>query len=612
MRETVFIRQNQKKWADYEAYLNQAAPDPERLREMFTSIMDDLAYARTFYPNRSVHYYLNGLAQRILPLLHRRPPRSWHRLLTFWTDTMPRLLWETRRALWLSFGVFCLSFCVGVLSSRTDPDFARYILGDRYVDMTLSNIQAGDPMAVYKELLPTEMSASIAANNLMVSLITVLSGVLTPIGTLFVLIKNGVMVGTFQYFFYERDLFWPSFLTIWTHGTLEISAIIASGAAGLVIGSGLLFPGTYTRRQAFQQSARKGVYLFLGLIPIFLLAAFFEGFLTRHTDLPAAWRLGLILLSLAASLGYLVWLPWRKARRNSRTQAVFPELLPTAPSSISFVAIKSSGAILLDVFSILFRQPRPLLSGASIAAALLTGVYYLTQIHGRSEEERVRFLSERVSDRLEWLSSLSSAWLFGPMACIPAALFAVGLAVLRREMPLDFPARKEGGWSLRFAFALLLFGEGLVWLSSKYPVAMLGWLCLLAGFWLAEGYFDGKTPKYLPNWTILKELRTFSVLYLSLLFLGGLFSLLAHSVIGDLVLSFFGWLFPIEGGWQMAYYHLARVFIDNFAISFVSILLFLGGALLYFSHREKQYALHLREQVERVGTSARIRGLPRE
>ena len=93
------------------------------------------------------------------------------------------------------------------------------------------------------------------------------------------MLSNGIMVGAFQYFFYDQGLLRESFLTIWTHGTLEIAAIIIAGAAGMTMGKGLIFPGTLSRLQAFQISARRGLKIMIGIAPIIILAGFIEGYL---------------------------------------------------------------------------------------------------------------------------------------------------------------------------------------------------------------------------------------------------------------------------------------------------------------------------------------------
>ena len=141
-------------------------------------------------------------------------------------------------------------------------------------------------------------------------------GLFFGIGTLLSLMRNGIMLGTFQYFFIERDLFRESFLTIWQHGTLEISAIVIAGAAGFTIGRGLILPGTYTRFQSLRITARRGLKVMIGLIPVFVFAAFIEGFFTRFTDAPNSLRLLSILLSAFFVLFYFVIYPRKVARKN--------------------------------------------------------------------------------------------------------------------------------------------------------------------------------------------------------------------------------------------------------------------------------------------------------
>ena len=65
MRETNFIDQNKKKWKDFERVLDGQYKDPEKLKDLFIQVTDDLSYSRTFYSNRSVRVYLNNLAQRV-------------------------------------------------------------------------------------------------------------------------------------------------------------------------------------------------------------------------------------------------------------------------------------------------------------------------------------------------------------------------------------------------------------------------------------------------------------------------------------------------------------------------------------------------------------------
>jgi len=205
------------------------------------------------------------------------------------------------------------------LSQMLDPEFCRIILGDNYVDMTLQNIANGEPMAVYNGEVEDTMFGRITLNNVKVSFITFVFGVFTSLGTGFVLFENGVMLGSFQTFFVQHDLLWQSALAVWLHGTLEISAIIVAGAAGIAMGNGWLFPGTYPRLTSFRHGARRGLRIVVGTVPVFIVAGFIESFFTRHTEWPDWLRLGIILSSLTFVIYYFILLPKKKNNEHRET-----------------------------------------------------------------------------------------------------------------------------------------------------------------------------------------------------------------------------------------------------------------------------------------------------
>ena len=313
MKEVTFIRQNISKWRGAEIVVETAGDsDATELADTYIDVTSDLAFAQTHYPEPKITVYLNNLASALHNEIYRSDRYRWSRLLTFWTDEVPRTMWEARRELFLSFVIFVVSAFVGFLSQMLDPEFCRIILGDGYVDMTLQNIAEGEPMAVYNGDPEDAMFGMITLNNVKVSFITFVLGVFTSLGTGFVLFQNGVMLGSFQTFFAQHGLLWQSALAVWLHGTLEISAIIVAGAAGIAMGNGWLFPGTYPRLTSFRRGARRGLRIVIGTVPVFVLAGFIESFLTRHTEWPDLLRLTIILSSLAFVTYYYIVLPKKK------------------------------------------------------------------------------------------------------------------------------------------------------------------------------------------------------------------------------------------------------------------------------------------------------------
>jgi uncharacterized membrane protein SpoIIM required for sporulation len=346
MKESKFIEQNEKKWQEYEKDLRYKKNKATRLSQLFIQVTDDLSYARTFYKFRSVRIYLNGLGQQLFNDLYRNQSGSWSNFVKFWKFDLPMLIHDARKEFRISFVVFMLALGIGILSSYYDMDFARYILGDAYVNMTIENIKNNDPLAVYKDSNATSMFLGITINNLTVALTTFVMGFLFSVGAIYRLVYNGIMVGAFQYFFIERGLFKESFLTIWQHGTLEISSIIIAGAAGITLGKGLLFPGTYSRTQSFKISAFRGLKIFIGITPIIVLAAFIEGFLTRHTELNDYVRIMVILLSLAFILAYFVWYPWYLSKRYIMPEFKTDKVVFKTETAFDFSRLMSSDEIM--------------------------------------------------------------------------------------------------------------------------------------------------------------------------------------------------------------------------------------------------------------------------
>lgn len=346
MRETEFIGQNKDKWNAFENVLDSNSADAERLSRVFIETTDDLSFSRTYYPNRSVRVYLNGIAQQVYRLIYKNQRREKGTFKRFWKSELPDAIWHARKALLLSFLIFVLGFAIGIFSSAHEPTFVNTILGDDYVSMTERNIAKGDPLGVYGNQGPVEMFFMIAWNNIRVGILCFLLGLLFQVGTIYIIFSNAVMVGAFIWFFVQRNLFKESFFAIMLHGTLELSMIVLAGAAGLTLGRGLVFPGSYTRLQAFLLSARHGIRIMLGVSAFLLVAAFIESFATRFTDAPNLIRGIIIFLSSGIVLGYFVWYPWYRYRKGLVQEIVERETIEEATNSASSDTIQTAGEII--------------------------------------------------------------------------------------------------------------------------------------------------------------------------------------------------------------------------------------------------------------------------
>ena len=318
MKEAAFIRQNKKRWEEFEKVVKQRGQaQPDRLAELFIQVTDDLSFARTQYPESRTTRYLNGLAGMVHLEIYKNKKEDKNRFLSFWKEELPRVMYEARKPLLYALLIFLAAGAIGAISTMCDDTFVRLILSDAYVNMTLENIKQGNPTAVYSTSDELSMFFFITWNNIFVSFRVFVFGVFASLGTAVFLLYNGIMVGTFIMFFFQEQQLGQAFPVIMLHGTIELSSIVIAGAAGFVMGNGLLFPGTYSRIESFKKSAVKGLKIVMGLVPFFVIAGFIESFITRYAFMPMSIKVLIIGLSAVLMIYYFVIYPIRIKRHDN-------------------------------------------------------------------------------------------------------------------------------------------------------------------------------------------------------------------------------------------------------------------------------------------------------
>ena len=314
MREALFIKKNKDRW---ERVQHHPADDPDEMASDFTQLVDDLAYAKTFYPSGKITHFINAQASKIFLDIYKNRKEESNRLVTFWKYDMPMTIRKHHKVIIFSFSFFIIFFVIGFFTSLKDEAALRGILGDGYVDMTRENIDKGNPFGVYQHGNPFMSWLGIMINNIAVSFRMFASGIVFGIPSLYELANTSIMVGGFDEIFAAHGFGIDFWLVVFVHGTLEITAIILAGAAGLILGKSFLFPGTIRRIDAFKQGAKDGVKIIVGLLPVFGMAAFFEGFITRlYND--ASWlTTGICMLSVVFVIWYFIIYPIRLGKRFS-------------------------------------------------------------------------------------------------------------------------------------------------------------------------------------------------------------------------------------------------------------------------------------------------------
>ncbi len=622
MREKDFIARNKDKWEALEDLLEEKQADPAELGELFVKVSDDLSYAQTFYRHRSVRVYLNSLARKIFDALYKRRKMRRDGFLRFWAEDLPLMVYEARAAMRLSFWFFVFTFLIGVFSSIYDPDFARYILGDSYVAMTEENIASGDPLAVYQERDAFGMTAGIALNNLWVDLLIFFSGIFAGIGSLAVLLSNGIMVGTFQYFFIERGLFWQSFLTIWLHGTLEMAGAVISGAAGLTMGLGLLFPGTLSRMQSFRLSARRGIQIMMGVVPLTLIAAFVEGFFSRYTHAPWFLRLFFILLCLGFVIWYYVYLPVKLGRSKEPEVPEFNRLKDFS-MPIQYTELRSGGTLFVDSFAFFRKHAsgiwRNIFTWTVLGPAFFIGVNVVVLWYSGESLSATSILD----NGMDRVGGYDYSWPTLALQTLALAFLAIPLtkylyADVKKYLPFGkFTGRFSAG---QFIGLLALTGGGvffIYWMedfSDLFMVFPLLFFSLVAFVMVFEKN-DVLTALFKALGLVFGGggFGPFLLLSLSLGLIGLFLFLLTNTLLSSLLLHFVTMNFFVpDSDLAMNVSWWIDAILANVVFYFFFSLVYVAAGQLYVALHEKRTASHLLSRIAEIGRKTRIRGIERE
>lgn len=377
MKESKFVGKNQEKWQRFESMQKDLSSDPEALSALYLDITDDLGFAQTYYSRRTIRVYLNQLAQRVFIGINKYQKISVRNVLDFWIIELPLELYRAKKYMGFALISFLAYIALGWISSSVYPDFTATVLGEGYVEMTMENIEQGNPLGVYEGSSSFMMFIQITGNNLMVSILTFFAGIIFTLGTQFMLFGNGVMLGAFQHMFLKKGLLITSFLGIWIHGAFEISSIALSAGAGITAGAGWLFPGSFSRIQAFKSSFSRGAKIMLSILPFIVLAGYLESYVTRNYDtLPDVSKWTIIIGSFGL-IGFLyVFLPIYQAQRYPERLFEETNFKQPHPESIQLLAVRSIWQIYRQGIMLFFESFSALLKPA-LLLSVPTGLFLI-------------------------------------------------------------------------------------------------------------------------------------------------------------------------------------------------------------------------------------------
>lgn len=323
---TALVRRQRREWDEYQKLLDEARTrgldqlgeaKVSRFAALYREMAADLARARTYGASPELLYTMERMVGFGHNLLYRPPTRSWRRFRDFAAGGFAALARRRWKPILAASVLFYLPTLLTFAAVRREPALTTELLGAEMlsrVEEAAEKERTGEGYVEVPEVFMPAMATSLISNNVQVTFLAFAGGILAGLGSVWILVLNGVMLGSVAGAFANVG----QSLHLWTfvlpHGVIELTAICIAGGAGLWMGSALLLPGRRTRREALVTRGREAVSLIGGTALMLVVAGMIEGFISP-SELPREIKLGLASLFALAMVAYFAF-----AGRNQQAQ----------------------------------------------------------------------------------------------------------------------------------------------------------------------------------------------------------------------------------------------------------------------------------------------------
>jgi uncharacterized membrane protein SpoIIM required for sporulation len=315
-----FVKRHREEWKqleEYTVYLQKkgrkvTGEDISAFQRLYQRAAQHLSYSQTYFPGEEVTGYLNGLVSKSHNLLYKDQVTSFQQMRYFFSTKFVGLLLEQWKFIVVAMLLFMFGLLAAFLAVVDDPLHFYAVMPDEMAG-GVDPERLGEGLDAIDSSL---ISAQIMTNNIQVAILAFASGITLGLGTVFILVYNGLIVGGLAAVYWHAGMTYDFWAFIVPHGMVELAAIFIAGGAGLLMGYKLFVPGKYTRGYQLKENAKRSVQLFLGTIPLFIIAGVIEGFIT-----PAALSLEIkYAVAFITVIGLLLYIIWGKLLLDRRTQ----------------------------------------------------------------------------------------------------------------------------------------------------------------------------------------------------------------------------------------------------------------------------------------------------
>ena len=254
-----FVRAHQPQWERLEALLGRArgdlrrldAAEVEELGRLYRRAASDLAIAQRDYPGDRVVLYLRQVFSRAHAQVYRAPTGVWRRVLDFFLVEFPQVYRANLACMLASMALFVLPGLLAFFAVQASDTVAGAILPPGLIAL----IKRGQMWTSIDPEIRPVASSFIMTNNIQVAFLAFAGGVLFGLGSAYVLMMNGLVLGGVAGLCQQYGLSLALWSFVAPHGAIELSVIVISGGSGLMLGWALLSPGLQTRAEALSQAA---------------------------------------------------------------------------------------------------------------------------------------------------------------------------------------------------------------------------------------------------------------------------------------------------------------------------------------------------------------------
>ena len=292
-----FITTERPYWEELESVLGRVETQPDvpmrmeelrRFHYLYERTSADLVKLNAFASEREVRGYLESLVARAYGEIHetRETPHRF-RPIRWMFVTFPRTFRRHIVAFQTAVAVTLVGCLFGGLVVGLDTSAREILLPFGHGMTTPSDRVAQEEQSTRDHLSGTKArgAAFYITHNTKVSILTMAAGVSWGIGTILLLLVNGVMMGAITVDYIAAGE--AEFLVGWLlpHGSVEIPAILLAGQAGLVLAGALIGRGTRVPlRTRLREISPDLVTLLFGVAVFLVWAGIVEAFVSQYHE----------------------------------------------------------------------------------------------------------------------------------------------------------------------------------------------------------------------------------------------------------------------------------------------------------------------------------------